>query len=87
MLHQKLIPRADGRGVVPAAELLLANIAVRHQIRGGKLEGLHNEITLGKRLGMFSFDESLRELVTSGLVSRDEALARANDPDELRRVL
>jgi twitching motility protein PilT len=87
VLHQKLIPRADGRGVVPAAELLLANIAVRHQIRGGKLEGLHNEITLGKRLGMFSFDDSLRELVTSGLVSRDEALARANDPDELRRVL
>jgi twitching motility protein PilT len=87
VLHQKLIPRADGRGVVPAAELLLANIAVRHQVRSGKLEGLHNEITLGKRLGMFSFDDSLRELVGIGLITRDEALARANEPEELRRVL
>jgi twitching motility protein PilT len=87
VLHQKLLPRANGRGVVPAAELLLANIAVRHQIRLGKLEGLHNEITLGKRQGMFSFDDSLRDLVSAGLISRDEALARANDPDELRKAL
>ncbi len=87
VLHQKLIPRANGRGVVPAAELLLANIAVRHQIRLGKLEGLHNEITLGRRQGMLSFDDSLRDLVTAGLISRDEALTRANDPDELRKTL
>lgn len=87
VLHQKLVPRADGRGVVPAVELLLANIAVRHQIRSGKLEGLHNEITLGKRQGMISFDESLRELVNARLVTRDDAMTRANDPDELRKIL
>ena len=49
---QQLVPRADGRGRVPAIELLLANYAVRHHIRSDALQKLYNEITLGKRQGM-----------------------------------
>ncbi len=87
ILNQKLIPRANGRGIVPAVELLIANHAVRNQIRNAKLEGLANEMVLGKRAGMITFDDSLRELATSGLIAPDEACARANDPDDLRRML
>ena len=87
ILNQKLVPRAGGRGVVPAVELLLMTHAVRNQIRNAKLEGLANEIVLGKRLGMISFDDSLRALAAAGLIAADEAFARANDPDDLRSVL
>jgi twitching motility protein PilT len=87
ILTQKLIPRADGRGVVPAVELLIATYAVRHQIRAGKLEGLANEIALGKRQGMLAFDDSLVQLVTKGLITADEAIARANVPEELKKIL
>jgi len=85
VLNQKLIPRASGRGVVPAVELLLANHAVRNQIRNAKLEGLANEMVLGKRSGMITFDDSLRELASRGLIAHDEAASRANDPDDFRR--
>lgn len=87
ILNQKLVPRIDGRGVVPAVELLFMNTAVRNQIRNAKLEGLANEIVLGKRHGMISFDDSLRTLAAAGLISPEEAVARANDPDDLRRVM
>jgi twitching motility protein PilT len=86
VLNQKLIPRADGRGVVPSVELLLANHAVRNQIRNAKLEGLANEMVLGKRAGMITFDDSLRELASKKLIAPDEAIARSNDPDDFRRV-
>jgi len=84
VLHQKMLPRLDGRGIVPAVELLIANIAVRHQIRNGKLEGLANEIVLGKRQGMISLDDSLEELMAKQLVSHAEAVVRANSPEDLR---
>lgn len=87
ILNQKLVPRSDGRGVVAAVELLLMNHAVRNQIRNAKLEGLANEMLLGKRHGMVTFDDSLRALAAAGLISEDEAVARANDPDDLRRVM
>ncbi|MBI2212484.1 MAG: PilT/PilU family type 4a pilus ATPase [Acidobacteria bacterium] len=87
ILNQKLVPRFDGRGVAPAVELLLMNHAVRNQIRNAKLEGLANEMVLGKRQGMITFDDSLRALASAGLISADEAMSRANDPDDLRRVM
>jgi twitching motility protein PilT len=87
ILTQKLIPRADGRGIVPAVEFLVATYAVRHQIRAGKLEGLANEIALGKRQGMIAFDDSLAQLVSQGLITAEEAYTRANVPEELKKVL
>ena len=60
---QQLVPRADGRGRVPAIELLLANYPVRHHIRSDDLQKLYNEITIGKRHGMIAMEESLALLV------------------------
>jgi twitching motility protein PilT len=80
---QQLIPRADGRGRVPAVELLLANYPVRHHIRSDNLQKLYNELTLGKRQGMISLEESLAQLVRAGTITVDEARVRASHPDEL----
>jgi len=87
VLCQQLVPRADGKGRVPAVELLLATDAVRHQIRKERIENLPNEITLGKRLGMISMEESLARLVRSGLIAAAEAQIRAVHPEALEDLL
>ncbi|HEV3076916.1 MAG TPA: PilT/PilU family type 4a pilus ATPase [Thermoanaerobaculia bacterium] len=83
IVAQQLVPRADGRGRIPAVELMLATFQVRHHIRSDKLEKLYNEITLGKRQGMTSFEESLAQLVREGRIDLEEARVRASHPEEL----
>ncbi|HXO40631.1 MAG TPA: PilT/PilU family type 4a pilus ATPase [Thermoanaerobaculia bacterium] len=83
IVAQQLVPRADGRGRIPAVELMLATFPVRHHIRSDKLEKLYNEITLGKRQGMTSFEESLAQLVREGRIELEEARVRASHPEEL----
>jgi twitching motility protein PilT len=84
---QQLVPRSDGRGRVPAVELLLASYPVRHHIRSDHLQKLYNEITLGKRHGMLSLELSLAQLVRDGKIDSEEARMRASHPDELEALL
>ena len=84
---QQLVPKADGLGRVPGVELLLANYAVRHHIRSDNLQKLYNEITLGKRQGMISLEESLAQLVQSGAVDLEEARMRASHPDAFAAMI
>jgi twitching motility protein PilT len=84
---QQLIPRADGKGRAVAVELLLVNQAVRNHIRNEKLQQFATEITLGKRNGMISFEDSLARLVQDGLITREEARNRATHVDELESLL
>lgn len=82
IISQQLLPRADKAGRVPALELLIANDAVRNHIRGERLQQIPSEITLGKRIGMVSLEESLATLVRRGIVTADEARMRSRRPEE-----
>ncbi len=84
---QQLVPRADGRGRVPAVEVLVATPAVRQHIRKDRTQNLHTEITLGKRGGMVALEESLARLVQSGTIALEEAQIRATFPEELESLL
>ena len=84
---QHLIPRKDGQGQVVAVELLLANPAVRNHLRNNKLQNLASEITLGKRAGMISLEDSLSRFVQQGLITIEDARARSTRPDELDSVM
>ncbi|HEV7921946.1 MAG TPA: PilT/PilU family type 4a pilus ATPase [Thermoanaerobaculia bacterium] len=84
---QQLIPRADNNGRAVAVEVLLANYAVRNHIRQERLQNLANEITLGKRQGMISLEDSLARLVQQGLITADDARVRSSRPDELESVM
>jgi twitching motility protein PilT len=84
---QHLIPRSDNKGRTVAVEVLLANYAVRNHIRNEKLQNLATEITLGKRQGMISLEDSLAALVREGLVTPEEAKVRSSRPDELDSLL
>jgi twitching motility protein PilT len=84
---QQLVPRADGRGRLPAVEVLVANYAIRNHIRKGALQHLYNEILVGKGQGMMSIEDSLAQLVRQARVSPEEARGRSTRPDELERIL
>ncbi len=84
---QQLIPRTEGGGRAVAVEVLLANYAVRNHIRHEKLQQLMTEITLGKRQGMISLEESLARLVREGAITVDDARVRSSRPDELESLL
>ncbi|HYH06005.1 MAG TPA: PilT/PilU family type 4a pilus ATPase [Thermoanaerobaculia bacterium] len=84
---QNLVPRSDNKGRAVAVEVLLANNAVRNHIRNEKLQNLPTEITLGKRQGMISLEDSLATLVREGAISPDDARGRSSRPDELESLL
>lgn len=84
---QQLVPRRDGRGRIPALEILLATPAVRHLVRQQQVQKLQHEITLGKRLGMVSLEASLARLVREGRIDLEEARLRVSRPEELASLL
>jgi twitching motility protein PilT len=84
---QHLLPRQDNQGRAVAVEVLLNNHAVRNHIRNDKLQNLPTEITLGRRHGMISLEDSLAQLVRDGLITEDDARVRSARPDELESLL
>jgi len=84
---QHLLPRVDTNGRAVAVEVLLNNQAVRNHIRNEKLQQLATEITLGRRQGMISLEDSLARLVHEGMITADDARVRSSRPDELESML
>jgi len=86
VMTQTLIPK-NGGGLVPAAELLMVSYGARQHVRKNALQHLHQEITITRKYGSFTLEESLVELVKRGLIDRKDALTRAGHPDEFERLL
>jgi len=85
IVAQRLIPRADKKGRVPATEILVANMAVRALIRENDFHKLTSVMETGRRWGMQTLDESLRQLYEGAQITYDAALSNARDPNALRR--
>jgi len=86
VLTQTLMPRVGG-GLIPAAELLMVGYGARQHVRKNALQHLHQEITITRKHGSFTLEESLTELVKRDLIDRKDAMTRAVHPDELERLL
>jgi twitching motility protein PilT len=84
ILSQQLIPRADGNGRVLALELLVNTPAVSNCIREGKTFMLPGVMQTGKNVGMITMDESLRRLYVQGTITREEALFRSDDKNQMK---
>ena len=84
VVSQRLVPRADGKGMVPAVEILVGTARVRELIGDAKRTREINEaIATGKDpYGMVSFDQSLTDLVRGKVITYEEALAHATNPDD-----
>lgn len=83
---QRLVPTIGG-GRIAAAEILVANPAVRNIIREGKSYQLDAVIQTGTEYGMQSMDKTLVGLVHSGTISLDEARNFAIDVEEFDRLM
>jgi len=80
VVSQRLVPRADGNGRVPALEILINNQAVGSMIRASKTFQLRSVLETGSAHGMRLLDDSLAELVRDGVVAREVALRFAIEP-------
>ena len=87
VISQQLIPRADGKGRVLALEILTNTPAVANVIREAKTFMLPGIIQTGKKQGMQLMDDALIELQSCGLITADEALARAEQKQEMKSRL
>jgi twitching motility protein PilT len=85
VMTQMLLPRVGG-GVTPAAELLMVSYGARQHIRRNALQHLHQEITITRRNGSFTLEESLARLVKDGIVEWRDAQGRAIHADEFDQL-
>ena len=86
VMTQTLLPKLGG-GIVPAAELLIVSYGARQHIRKNALQHMHQEMTITRKLGSFTLEESLAQLVKQGLIDRPTALARAAHVEEMEQLL
>ena len=84
VMTQVLVPKTGG-GRIPAVELLMVGYGARQHIRRNALQHLHQEITITRRDGSFTFEESLAQLVRRGLLTVEEARAPLDPPRGARR--
>jgi twitching motility protein PilT len=84
VISQRLVPRADGKGRVPALEVLISTARVRECIADkDRTKELNDAIAKGfTTYGMQTFDQSLMHLVKQNLVTYEEALLHVSNPDD-----
>ncbi len=84
VISQRLVPRADGKGRVPALEVLVSTAYTRELIADkDRSKEIPDAIAKGyTTYGMQTFDQSLMSLVKDGLVTYEEALKNVSNPDD-----
>ena len=76
VISQQLIPRRDGKGMIPAVEVMLGSTAIRNMIREGKTHQIPGMIETGTRFGMQNMGSALEALLNAGLISEAEVAVR-----------
>src|SRR6202163_4699771 len=86
VVSQRLVRKADGSGRVPAVEVMIATGYIRDCIiNPEKTRMIHEAIAAGtSQYGMQTFDQSLYDLYTRNLITFEEALSRASNPDDFK---
>jgi twitching motility protein PilT len=84
VICQRLLPRTDGPGRIPAMEILVSTSSVREYINDQMKTPLMIELIEqgGVQYGMQSFDQSIMKLFRSGMISYEEALSQSSNPDD-----
>jgi twitching motility protein PilT len=88
VVSQQLVRRRDGSGRALAVEVLLATPAVRNLLRDEKVHQIYSQMQVGHaETGMQTMTRALAALVEHRVISADEAIVRATEPDEVRQLL
>ncbi len=86
VICQQLLPKIGG-GRIMCCEIMVANSAIRAAIREGKVHQMDSMIQVGGKYGMITMNQSLFKAYNNGLITRDEALSRSNDPIDLENMM
>ena len=87
-ISQRLLPRADGRGRVPAVEVLVNTGRVRDRILDPEATNSIGEVIAeGEFYGMQTFDQALVRLVVDGVVTEEDARAASSSPHDFSLAL
>ncbi len=86
VLCQNLLPKASGSGRVMAMEIMPMIPAVHNLIREGKTHQIPSTIQTNRQSGMQSFDMCLCSLYKQGLITYDDACAKAHNADDFARM-
>ena len=79
---QRLLPRADGKGMALAYELLLGSLQLANLIKDGKTFQIPNIMTTGRASGIRTMDDTLTELLKAGAISGEVAFKNALNPKQ-----
>ncbi len=84
---QRLVPRANGQGRVPAVEVMTASPMVKKQLEEGETTDLHACVRDGGHFGMNTMNQALEKLFHARTITYDGAIQFAGNPAELRQML
>jgi len=83
-ISQRLIPKRDGKGRVPAQEIMLNSPLISDLIFKGEVGEIKEIMKKSRELGMQTFDQSLFDLYEAGQISYEDALRNADSVNDLR---
>lgn len=86
VLSQRLIPRSGKPGRVPALEVMVATPTIRQLLEEGRTLELANIIRDSGHFGCLTFNQSLYQLFERSDITREDALANADNPDEMEMM-
>ncbi len=87
VVSQQLLPRAGTPGRIAAMEIMIASPAIRNLVREAKAHQITSIIQTSAHLGMQTMDQCLRDLYQRGLITYEEAMGRAMNQEELKKML
>lgn len=82
VISQTLLKRIGG-GRVAAHEIMIGTPAIRNLIRENKIAQMYSAIQTGGSVGMQTLDKNLQELLSAGVISKEEAMKKATNKDQL----
>mgnify|MGYP001073488470 CR=1 FL=1 len=87
IVSQQLLAKAGTKGRSVACEILVTTPAARNLIREGKTHQLYTVMQTGTQYGMQTMNSSLADLVRKGHITKDLAIRRSSQPEDLERLL
>jgi twitching motility protein PilT len=87
VLSQQLLPRAGQPGRIAAIEVMIATAAIRNLVRENKAHQITSIIQTSGEVGMQTMDQALRDLYQQSLITYEVAMQRAQNQDELKKLI
>ena len=87
VVAQRLVPKKHGKGRVPALEMMVNSPTIKDLLQSGRTPELYNAIKDGEYFGCVTFNQSIKRLYQSDIVSLEDAMAAADQPEELKLEL